>query len=89
MTVGMDKEDFDVEKIKLSDIIISCTGQAGLVDGYMVKNGFIAIDVGYPKPEFTVSAQAKAAFITPVPGGVGPVTVACLFENLIDGPESS
>ena len=81
--VGMDKDDFDVEKIKQADVVISCTGQADLIEGYMVKDDFVAIDVGYPKAEFTKEALAKASFFTPVPGGVGPVTVAMLFENLV------
>lgn len=78
----MDKEDFDPEKIKAADVVISCTGQAGLIKPEMVKNGFVAIDVGYPQAEFTEEALAKASFYTPVPGGVGPVTVISLFENL-------
>lgn len=82
---GMDKEDFEPEKIKKADVVISCTGQEGLITGEMVKDGFIAIDVGYPKAEFTKEALAKARFYTPVPGGVGPVTVACLFANLVEG----
>ena len=81
---GMDKEDFDSEKLKNADVIISCTGQENLIGGSMVKNGFLAIDVGYPRPEFTSDALAKASFYTPVPGGVGPVTVVMLFKNLVD-----
>lgn len=84
---GMDKEDFDPSSLKLrrADVIISCTGQADLINGSMVKNGFMAIDVGYPKAEFAHSALLRASFYTPVPGGVGPVTVACLFKNLVEG----
>jgi len=83
---GIDKEDFPSSlKLRRASVIISCTGQANLIDGSMVKNGFTAIDVGYPKPEFTPDALAKAGFYTPVPGGVGPVTVACLFANLAEG----
>lgn len=85
--VGLDKGDFPtwLEKLRRASVVISCTGQAGLIDGSMVKKGFVAIDVGYPRPEFAPSALAKASFYTPVPGGVGPVTVACLFANLVDG----
>ena len=67
-----------------TDVVISATGQEGLIKGEMVKDGFILIDVGAPSPEFTKEAQEKAIFATPVPGGVGPVTVACLFANLIE-----
>lgn len=78
----MDKEDFDIEKIKQADIVISATGQAGLVKPEMVKEGAICIDVGYPQGDFDQAVAGKAAFFTPVPGGVGPVTVAMLFANL-------
>jgi methylenetetrahydrofolate dehydrogenase (NADP+)/methenyltetrahydrofolate cyclohydrolase len=50
----------------------------------MVRDGVIAIDVGYPGGDIDFSEVAnKASFITPVPGGVGPVTVISLFSNLI------
>ena len=81
---GMDKEDFDPEEIKQADIIISCTGVAGLIKPEMVKEGAVAVDVGYPKGDFLPQVANKAAFFTPVPGGVGPVTVVCLFVNLAD-----
>lgn len=80
---GMDKEDFDPEKIKTANVVISCTGQVGLIQPDMVCDGVVAIDVGYPEAEFTPEALAKASFYTPVPGGVGPVTVAMLFANLL------
>ena len=80
----MDKEDFDPEKIQTADVVISATGQKNLIDSDMVRDGFIAIDVGYPDAEFTPETLAKAAFYTPVPGGVGPVTVAMLFKNLVE-----
>ncbi|KKU95506.1 MAG: Methenyl tetrahydrofolate cyclohydrolase / NADP-dependent methylene H4F dehydrogenase, partial [Candidatus Gottesmanbacteria bacterium GW2011_GWA1_48_13] len=83
--VGMDKEDFDIEKIKTANVVISCTGQVGLIQSDMVCDGLVAIDVGYPEAEFTPEALAKASFYTPVPGGVGPVTVAMLFKNLLEG----
>ncbi len=82
--VGMDKEDFDPEKIKVADVVISATGQAGLIKPNMVKNGVIAIDVGYPKGDFDPGVATVASLFTPVPGGIGPVTVAMLFANLVD-----
>ena len=80
---GLDIGD-DLNKLKDADVIISCTGQPGLIKPDMVKNGFVAIDVGYPEAEFTPAALAKASFYTPVPGGVGPVTVVMLFANLLE-----
>ncbi len=79
---GMDKEDFDPEKIKQFDIVISATGSPGLIKE--VKEGVIAIDLGYPKGDFAPSTALRASFFTPVPGGIGPVTVACLFQNLLN-----
>jgi methylenetetrahydrofolate dehydrogenase (NADP+) / methenyltetrahydrofolate cyclohydrolase len=82
-TIGMGRKDFDVEKIKQADIIISCTGSEGLIKPEMISEGVICIDVGYPNGDFVPECAQKAAFFTPVPGGVGPVTVAMLFANLV------
>lgn len=68
----------------LADIVISATGHPSLIMGDMVKDGVILIDVGSPKADFSPVAQDKSAFFTPVPGGVGPVTIACLLENLVE-----
>lgn len=80
---GMDKNDFDADKLRQADVIISVTGQPELIRGDIVKDGVIAIDVGWPKGDFEfASVMPKTSFITPVPGGVGPVTVMMLFQNL-------
>jgi methylenetetrahydrofolate dehydrogenase (NADP+) / methenyltetrahydrofolate cyclohydrolase len=72
-------------ELKNADVGISCTGASGLITGDMVKEGVIAIDVGSPKGDFDFeSVTKKASFITPVPGGIGPVTIACLMENIIN-----
>lgn len=83
MVTGMDKEDFSTAELQAADVVISATGQAGLVTADMVKPGVVIIDVGFPKGDVVPEVATKAAFFTPVPGGVGPVTVACLFENLL------
>lgn len=67
-------------------VIVSASGKANLVRGDWVKPGAVLIDVGAPAPEFSPDCQAKAAAWTPVPGGVGPVTRACLLENLFKLP---
>lgn len=81
---GIDKDDFDLAKIKMADIIFSAAGQEALIKPDMVKEGVVAIDLGYPKGDFDPEVAKKASFFTPVPGGVGPVTVAMLFQNLLD-----
>jgi len=78
-----------VENIKKADIIVSALGQSGSITGEMVKEGVIVIDGGIEKVNGAVcgdvdfdSVAKKASTLTPVPGGVGPVTVACLMENV-------
>ncbi len=65
-----------------ADIIISATGVAKLISSTWVKQGSIVIDAGYPGDVDFESIKNKVAAITPVPGGVGPMTVISLFENL-------
>ncbi len=67
-----------------ADVIISATGVKHLVRGEMVKEGVIVVDVGEPHPDVDLaSMQNKATFITPVPGGVGPMTVVSLLKNCV------
>ena len=74
-----------------ADILVVATGHAGLVDGSMIKPGAVVIDVGITRRgkrligdvDFA-SASQVASYITPVPGGVGPMTVAMLMENTIE-----
>lgn len=74
-----------------ADIIISATGQTNIIDHTMIKEGSILIDVTSEKRDgkyvgdFIQSEELwnKAGAITPVPGGVGPLTVACLLRNVV------
>lgn len=75
---------------KRADIIVSGVGKPGLIKGDMVKDGAAVIDVGFGFENGKISGDIdfktvskKASFVTPVPGGVGPMTVACLLENLV------
>jgi methylenetetrahydrofolate dehydrogenase (NADP+)/methenyltetrahydrofolate cyclohydrolase len=75
---------------KQADILVSAVGKPGLIKANMIKKGAIVIDAGIAKlGEKTVGdvdfekAKKIASFITPVPGGVGPMTVACLLENTV------
>jgi len=67
-----------------ADTVISCVGKPGLITGEMVRSGIVAIDVGAPQGDMTKEVYAKARVAVPVPNGVGPVTIACLMENLGD-----
>lgn len=80
---GFDKGD-DLSKLKDYDVIISSTGVAGLIKAEMVSDKFVGIDLGYPKADFSKEAIEKASLITPVPGGIGPMTIVSLYENLAD-----
>lgn len=74
-----------------ADIVVAAAGKPGLVKGEWIKPGAIVIDVGINRTsegtlvgdvEFETARQ-RAAWITPVPGGVGPMTVATLLENTL------
>ncbi len=80
--VDIDTENLE-ELTKKADIVISAAGKPNIITETMVEGGVIAIDVGSPKRDFDESVYKKASFVTPVPGGIGPVTIAYLFFNLI------
>ncbi len=77
--------------IRNADIVVVAAGKPGLVKGEWIKPGAIVIDVGINRDENNhivgdvefETAQKNAAWITPVPGGVGPMTVATLMENTL------
>jgi len=67
-----------------ADVIVSATGKSNLINADMIKADSILIDVSSPQADFDFrSVETKAAYITPVPGGVGPLTVASLMEHVI------
>ena len=79
------------EQCRRADILISAVGRRGLITSDMVKPGAVVVDVAMNRNEegklcgdvdFAAVAE-KAAYITPVPGGVGPMTRAMLMENTI------
>lgn len=72
------------EWTRKGEILISATGVAGLIKKEMVKKGAIVVDVGSPDPDVGFDEVKKvASLITPVPGGVGPLTIVCLLENTL------
>ncbi|MBU2872309.1 bifunctional methylenetetrahydrofolate dehydrogenase/methenyltetrahydrofolate cyclohydrolase FolD [Colwellia sp. E2M01] len=84
-------------KVKNADLIVVAVGKPSFIPGDWIKQGAIVIDVGINRldngklvgdVDFEV-AQGRAAHITPVPGGVGPMTVACLIENTLQACEQA
>lgn len=71
------------EKTSHADILISATGIPNLITSDMVKKGATLIDVGSPKGDFDPEVSKVTGFMTPVPGGIGPITISCLLENLL------
>ncbi|MBU3942705.1 bifunctional 5,10-methylenetetrahydrofolate dehydrogenase/5,10-methenyltetrahydrofolate cyclohydrolase [Patescibacteria group bacterium] len=68
-----------IENIKEADVVISGAGQRNLITKNMVKEGVVIIDVG---GDVNSEVAEKASYFTPIIGGIGPITVACLLENL-------
>jgi methylenetetrahydrofolate dehydrogenase (NADP+)/methenyltetrahydrofolate cyclohydrolase len=72
-----------------ADILVGAVGHAGLITADMVKQGAAVIDVGINRTDNGLFGDVDpgvadvAAFLTPVPGGVGPMTIACLLENAL------
>lgn len=79
------------EHTKNADIVISAIGKAKFVTADMIKDGAVVIDVGINRDESGKivgdvdfeKVSSKASYITPVPGGVGPMTIAMLMNNVI------
>jgi methylenetetrahydrofolate dehydrogenase (NADP+) / methenyltetrahydrofolate cyclohydrolase len=75
-----------------ADVLIAAIGKPHMIKANMVKEGAVVIDVGVNRLEdgklagdvAFVEVAAKASFITPVPGGVGPMTIAMLMKNTLD-----
>ena len=78
-------------KTQNADIVISAAGIPNLINDTMVKDGFVGVDVGINNIDGKLvgdfnfdSVKEKASYITPVPGGVGPMTIAMIIDNLIE-----
>jgi methylenetetrahydrofolate dehydrogenase (NADP+)/methenyltetrahydrofolate cyclohydrolase len=69
--------------VLVGDVVISCVGKEGVVTEDMVRDGVIAIDVGAPRGDMTSEVYQKASISVEVPGGIGPVTIACLMQNAV------
>lgn len=88
VTVCHSKTNNLSEIIKTADVLISAVGKYKIIRSDMIKSGCVIIDVGTSKIDGKTcgdvdfeSVSSIASHITPVPGGVGPMTIACLMEN--------
>ena len=85
------------EVCKRADILIAAVGKTGIIKGDMIKAGAVVIDVGINRNletrkikgdvEFETAVE-KASYITPVPGGIGPMTIAMLLKNTLKACEA-
>jgi methylenetetrahydrofolate dehydrogenase (NADP+)/methenyltetrahydrofolate cyclohydrolase len=89
--IGTSKAGKLEEHVRKAEVLIVAVGKAGLIKGEWVKEGAIVIDVGINRVDGKIvgdiefeTAQARASWITPVPGGVGPLTVTMLMRNLVE-----
>lgn len=76
--------------VREADIVVGAAGQAGMITGDMIKPGAAVIDVGVSRTASGIvgdvdraSVEPVAGWITPMPGGTGPMTIACLMENTL------
>ena len=86
----------NLDLLKKTDIIVTAVGKPGLIRGNMLKKGVTIIDGGITKVENKVqgdvaynSVKPLASYLSPVPGGVGPVTISCLLQNVYNLAKNS
>ncbi len=91
VTICHSKTENLAEITKTADIVISAVGKNKIIRKEMIKPGAVIIDVGTSKINGKTCGDVDfenvkdvASFITPVPGGIGPMTIACLMENVLE-----
>ena len=103
VTVAHSRSENLPDITKRADIIIAATGRVNTIRADMIKDGVIIIDVGINRIDDSSTekgyklvgdvdfepCQKKASYITPVPGGVGPMTIAMLLSNTVQAAEST
>jgi methylenetetrahydrofolate dehydrogenase (NADP+)/methenyltetrahydrofolate cyclohydrolase len=79
------------DEVSRADVVVAAVGRAEMVRGDWIKVGAVVIDVGMNRGadgkltgDLEVAARERALAITPVPGGVGPMTIAMLLENTLE-----
>lgn len=96
VTIAHSRTEDLAQRVREADIVIAAVGRANLVQGDWIQDGAVVIDVGINRREDGKltgdvdfeGASAHAAYITPVPGGVGPMTIAMLLSNTVDAAEA-
>jgi len=93
--IGTSKSGKLEEHVKKAEVLIVAVGKAGLIKGEWIKEGALVIDVGINRVADKIvgdvefeAAEKRAAYITPVPGGVGPLTVTMLMRNLVEAAKA-
>lgn len=88
----IEKDDFNLGALMEAGLVVSGTGQSNLIKGGHIKQGVVVVDYGYGVVDGKVcgdiefeSVSSVASFVTPTPGGTGPVVVAALFVNFYGG----
>ena len=96
VTIAHSRTEGLEELCREADVLVAAVGRAEMVRGDWIKPGAVVVDCGYNKVEGRAGdvgdvafdeAREVAAWITPVPGGVGPMTVATLLSNCVDAAE--
>ena len=96
VTIAHSRTENLADRVREADIVVAAVGRPKLVKGDWVKEGAVVIDVGINRLEdgtltgdvdFDAAAE-RASYITPVPGGVGPMTIAMLLSNTVDAAEA-
>jgi methylenetetrahydrofolate dehydrogenase (NADP+)/methenyltetrahydrofolate cyclohydrolase len=96
VTIAHSRTEHLDERVRESDIVVAAVGSPNLVKGDWIKEGAVVIDVGINRlDDGTLTgdvdfdgARQRASYITPVPGGVGPMTIAMLLSNTVDAAEA-
>lgn len=90
VTIAHSRTNNLIEVTKKADILVAAVGKANFVTADMVKDGAVVIDVGMNRNDGKLcgdvdfdAVSKKASYITPVPGGVGPMTIATLMQNTL------
>lgn len=88
--MGYKVEGIDVKtqnlklKTENANVLVCTANTPNIISKDMICSGAVLIDIGAPVGNLQKDAYEKCAFITPVPGGIGPVTIACLMANLLE-----